>query len=189
MIKVKRILFPFNGLFERRNLKQRWWHRLFVVVFFVGFLLFALVIAALIHEQEHRMHRSVVLGAFPELGMGSTWNNVDFDYVKPVIPPLPPGYTLEEPPPEPDTFARMNMERTGIRAEVPSVGVVAFPANMPRDQINLFCAKLYDTVSAAERRQARKDWSAYILVLVVVFYLSQLVYRLFLYVVLSPEAK
>lgn len=34
---MKRILFPFTGLFDRLDLKRRWWHRLAVVVFFLSF--------------------------------------------------------------------------------------------------------------------------------------------------------
>ena len=40
---IKRILFPFSSLFQQSNLKQHWWHRLFVLLFSLGLVGFTAV--------------------------------------------------------------------------------------------------------------------------------------------------
>jgi hypothetical protein len=48
---MRRFLFPFTPLFERLNLKQRWWHRLAVVVFFLAFIVIAAIVVAIAWQQ------------------------------------------------------------------------------------------------------------------------------------------
>ncbi|MBZ5492291.1 MAG: hypothetical protein LAO76_15285 [Acidobacteriia bacterium] len=42
--RIKRILFPFSSLFQRLNLKQHWWHRLFVLLFSLGLAGYTVII-------------------------------------------------------------------------------------------------------------------------------------------------
>jgi hypothetical protein len=49
---IKRILFPFSSLFQQLNLKQHWWHRLFVLLFALGLVGYAVVICFAVYVNR-----------------------------------------------------------------------------------------------------------------------------------------
>jgi hypothetical protein len=241
---MKHILFPFIGLFETRSLKQRWWHRLFVVSFFVTFLFVTGLAIYFVSTMGDPIDRSLIVRSFPELQEAT--EGVDFVYAPPVPPvtldmshakramlspkdeisfvdidrvgaalaagyrlaiadangkwvpdtsrseiegsdkrvPIPPGATIDN---TRDVFRMLDTERNGSKVTVFRAGVVAFPSDMPEDQINKFCAKLYDVVQAGHRKDLFQRWSLFLAFLLLAFYIPQGGYRLFLYVVLGPK--
>jgi hypothetical protein len=69
------------------------------------------------------------------------------------------------------------------KVRVPKVGVVAFPVEMPEKEIEHVCGLLYNC-SVSVERQAQATVIGYgLAVLIAVFYLPQVGYRLLLYVV------
>jgi hypothetical protein len=85
---VKRFFFPFSALYEHLDLKQRWWHRLAVVLFSVGFVAVAtiIVIVTLLRlpsaSTDHERHQAL-LRSFPQLEPPEDSKApFDFDYVQ-----------------------------------------------------------------------------------------------------------
>ncbi len=76
---------------------------------------------------------------------------------------------------------------------IQNVAVVAFPKEMSEDQVAGICQALQDRFAATERRTDTKRWLVglliYIAILLFALYSPQVLYRLFLYVILSPEEK
>jgi hypothetical protein len=299
---MKHLLFPFSRLFDRLNLKQKWWHRLAVVVFFVGFIALAVFIGLFTWAElpsslsEYDRHQALT-ESFPQLEppedstLGITFDFVQvtplknatvsttksgdvdsnkypahtaldcydangqllvddaaaFDGVitgcapgqtakpkserinvpqsrlryvehaescqkkvtaqyakgdaelyrskmKNCLTPDPLGYeeaTADAEAPQ-DLFHgfptkaafKGNMETSprGNKVSIPMVGIVAFPIGMSEKEISPLCASLYARASSAERIAKATTITYAVFALLVVFYLPQIAYRLFLYV-------
>jgi len=92
---MKRLLFPFISLYERLNLRQRWWHRLAIVIFFLGLLvLAALTLIVTLSQLSESLtdydRKQSLYQAFPQLEPPEDpTTSVEFDYVQ--MPP-PNGF-------------------------------------------------------------------------------------------------
>ena len=292
---MKRLLFPFVSLYERLNLRQRWWHRLAIVIFFVVVLAVAaltvIVVALQLPDASSNYDRhQALLRSFSQLEPPEdSTTSIDFDFVQ--LPPprtikasaAPNGFDWNKYPAhngldcydeqgnlqvdEAAAFGgvttgcgkglskpkseRMNAPRARLRyveqaeacqkrvvadyakgdvqvyrskmdecltaepnvkedreeeftdvvpiksvfkqdmetnpkaqkVRVPKVGVVAFPVEFQEKEVEHVCGLLYNRAASVERR-AQATMIAYALaVLIAVFYVLQVGYRLLLYVV------
>jgi hypothetical protein len=98
--------------------------------------------------------------------------------------------TEERPTLDMSTFRPCCPENWNVRS-VGDVAVIAFPKDMPDSDVGRICQVLQDRFSTVERRADIKRWLVcalvYLAILLLVLYPLQVLYRLFLYVVLSPE--
>lgn len=258
---MKRILLPFTELFERRNLKRHWWHRLFVVLFFLGLAACAVIggfvaVAARFALVNGVDSLKLAKDAFPNKLVEPTYEHgLNFYYedqeflkrLQPDVPMMSPDHKSIKMVPSKqvadteqkgwelavkilpehgervssesvdvaevtgyriaDIFDRLAAERVGLDMSksrpccpenwnvrpVQNVAVIAFPKDMPEDEVSRVCQTLQDRFAAADRRTDIKRWfvvlDVYLAILLFALYTPQVGYRLFLYVVLSPEAK
>jgi hypothetical protein len=300
---MKRLLFPFVPLYDRLNLKQRWWHRLAVVMFFLAFIVAASLIGVITWLQlpsslSESKRRQVLTSSFPQLESPEDSSvGVDFDFVETVTPKIPmnatpneqvgfdwskypvrealdcydpqgqllvdegaafngvitkcaPGETskpkserihvplsrlryveqaescqeqataqyakadtavyrskmdecldpkryAKESPATQESSEVLLLKKVALKremetnhkgwVEVPKVGVVAFPGDMEKSEITHRCQLLYDRSAAAERRAKIITISYALAVLIALFYVLQIVYRAFLYVVFGGD--
>lgn len=303
---MKPVLFPFAAHYEVLNLKQRWWHRLAIVIFFVSFVGAIVVTAIVVWSEwtvalsEHDRH-DVIVNSYHELEPpDDPSTGIDFDFVQrkametkspndakgnfdwnkyPIAGDKPtdcydiegnllpdkatafngftvgcaPGQTAKPKtervhvakarlefveqaeacqkrvvaeyadrevelyrsklrdclvPDVPgrreesadartqstgDVFDKLAFKRDvetdpkAMKIQVPKVGLIAFPASMRENEVTAVCKTLSDNVNAAERRAGALILGYGLAVLVFLFYLSQVGYRLLLYVVFGGK--
>src|SRR5215467_6698819 len=90
---MKRLLFPFAPLFSRLNLRQRWWHRLAVVVFFLAFIGAVPIVGIFTGDVPQSLspdeRRRALTTSFPQLeSPEDTLAGIDYDFVE-IIPAKP----------------------------------------------------------------------------------------------------
>ena len=112
---MKRLLFPFSPLFDRLMLKQRWWHRLAVVIFFLAFIIAAALVGAITWEHlplslSHDERRQILSSSFPQLEPPEdSTAGVDFDFVETAPAQTAPAQSKE--PSTSDTQSKVDWSK------------------------------------------------------------------------------
>ena len=214
---MKNIFFPFRDLFAKLSLTQRWWHRLSVVLFCAASLAACGTLAFIVYVRVSTYTpNQTVLALHKGRLEYSSAAGIDFDFYPPKEPSVAmvspdgkrwwipadqvPGAlkaggmidkSADSEGPTMDIFDRValadEVERDGTRVSVPELGIVAFPRFMEKNEVASVCGGLYSEAHRAKRRFVWKQITFSFLALMLFFYASQVIYRIFLYVVFGPS--
>lgn len=158
-----KVLFPFRG--DRPSLRNKWWHRLFIVIFVL--LLFAIptIVYYRMNNAELNERKDCL----------STWTNYNLLYA--------------------DRFHANTEQEMTLGQNKPSMDISTYNAERQR------LKQEWDDINKDWKRNVQMCYDTYpinttiniglaLLTLVVVWYLSQLLYyRIFIYIVLGENKK